>query len=74
MPTNVMLEHMGYDEFGNCRRLLCVDDLNAVEKGTWVRADGNSICDGCGMRYGAHPPVQGALWLKRLCDRRLVKL
>lgn len=72
--TTKMREAFGYDEFGNCPKLLCKADREVINHGVWGRAGGTVLCTVCGCTYNIHPAVQGALWLTRSCDAGLVKL
>lgn len=67
-----MMRSLGYDEYGNNETLLSAVDRECLEKNTWFRASGEVLCK-CGVRYYAHPKVQGALWLTRTCQG-IVKL
>lgn len=49
-------------------------DRIRVERGDWIRADGNCICPVCNLKYYAHSPVFGYEYLHRICDGLLVKL
>jgi len=71
--TTEMATAMGYDEAGNCAKLLARVDAEALEAGDFRRVAGEARCPRCGSAYRLHPPVQGALWLTRGCDG-LVKL
>lgn len=68
---------LGYDDMGNCARLLHPDDKRAIEgddgHGGIRRAAGDTPCRVCGEIYYRHPPVQGALYMTRTC-REIVKL
>ena len=68
------LDALGYDEFGNARHLLTENDAHRLLHGDWNRADGDVLCPDCGQPFRVHPEVQGALWLRRVCRDRLVKL
>ena len=74
-PINIGL---GYDQFGNNEYLLHPDDKAYIERTGVNRAGGDVVCEHCGYTYYMHPPVQGALYLTRVCSRepmgRLVKL
>ncbi len=70
--TTEMQRHLGYDEDGNHPDLLAPADADALENGTWRRADQAVECV-CGSAFWTHPRVQGALWLVRTCEG-LVKL
>lgn len=72
-----ILEGLGYDSFGNAPHLLNEHDRGVIEEGAYFRASGDMACSVCGQPYRLHPPVQGALWLTRGCERNgqlLVKL
>lgn len=71
--TTLMRASMGYDENGNNSELLCPKDATVLEDSSWVRA-GDIECLLCHCPYSVHPPVQGALWLRRTCIGVLVKL
>ena len=73
MHTRIKEAH-GYDEHGNAEHLLAPRDRVALEDGTWNRADGEVLCEICGLPFRLHPHVQGALWLRRTCVDGLVKL
>lgn len=45
-----------------------------LERGDYVRAGGDVLCDRCGLPYHDHGSVPGAEWLTPLCNGRLVKL
>lgn len=65
---------LGYDENGNAPDLLCSEDMSKIQNGQTYRASGEVSCPRCGFKYREHPPVQGALWLNRICSGDLVKL
>lgn len=68
---------LGYDDMGNCPRLLTESDRRAIDAGAYLRVGGEALCPECGQPYRVHPEVQGALWLRRACAPRgdkLVKL
>lgn len=65
--TSLMKHNLGYDDFGNADHLLASCDKIALDEGTWIRADQNSICK-CGSLNRHHPQVQGCLWLIRTCE------
>lgn len=44
------------------------------DRGDYVRAGGDTICEGCGFEYREHPEARGFPTLHILCDGRLVKL
>ena len=67
-------EGLGYDERENAGHLLAPCDAKALDEGKWIRADGATACNQCGLLYRQHPQVQGALWLRRICHNLLVKL
>jgi hypothetical protein len=83
-PTNVSvnlsgttetLRMQGYDENGNNPALLLPHDLERIEAGDYIRCcAGDAECPVCHSIYRTHPRVQGALWLRRACPDRLVKL
>ncbi|HRP25373.1 hypothetical protein [Thauera sp.] len=68
------LEAFGYDAYGNAPDLLAPKDAEAIENGSWQRADQHATCEHCGLFYRQHPEVQGARWLRRTCRAGLVKL
>lgn len=49
-------------------------DLIRVDRGDYVRASGEVVCEICGCKYWEHPTVHGFEWLHRACDGRLLKL
>lgn len=49
-------------------------DAVRVERGDYIRAGGDVMCDVCRCAYYEHAPVVGFEWLQRLCDGKLVKL
>lgn len=69
MLTDKMREAFGYDSFGNCDRLLAEADRDVDVP----RAGGDVVCRVCGVKYYAHPAVQGKLWATRTCEG-IVKL
>ena len=71
--TSQMAHELGYDMTGNAPHLLCDKDKVALDHGDFIRYGQDVVCVKCGMVYGTHPPVQGALWLRRTC-MGLVKL
>lgn len=70
--TEAMRDAFGYDALGNAEHLLAPLDRERLEEGEYLRVAGEADCV-CGLRYRLHPPVQGALWLRRGCEG-LVKL
>jgi hypothetical protein len=66
-PPEGIRSGLGYDEMGNAAHLLTEVDRYALEKGDFIRADGNARCCVCDYPLNQHPPVQGALWLTRSC-------
>lgn len=69
---------LGYDQYGNNEYLLHPDDRAYIERVGVNRVGGETVCPTCGYTFYQHPPVQGALYLTRICGREnigeLVKL
>lgn len=62
-----------HDAQGNNSLLLSAKDKELIDAGDWMRAGGECVCT-CGYKYSQHDPVNGALWMTRLCNGKLVKL
>lgn len=74
-PGSISYEqYKEHDDSGNAPHLLSDNDKLKLDSGAVQRVGGGCICSICSKEYYDHPPVLGALWCRRLCDNRLVKL
>ena len=48
-------------------------DRLRLDRGDMVRVGGDAVCEVCGFKYYDHPTIQGARFLQRACDGRLIK-